>query len=212
VCHLHFGTITSRNRYNSANLCHISLRPTCKLAAVPLLSRPCSRPRLWTHIIAHPPSRFLSTSTSATKYSSFARVRDTVSRTRPSHGQAELVIKTPTFKNQLRYCSSEASSTFVAMASDRDILPAWYVTPLRTWNVQNVPKSCQWMSMAMPNTSSDYALGSSPRTTQSPFTTSSSAAALATKALLQSTPRSRRMMASMTLFSMRTSSRSRARN
>ena len=107
-----------------------SFRPTTKLAFLLNLSRRCSRPALWKQLpttTTKPHSCFLSTAAFATKQSSPARAR--VPRTPRdqlcfSPARATLAPSA----SGLRFCSSEVTSSFAIMASDRDVLPAWCVS------------------------------------------------------------------------------------
>jgi hypothetical protein len=105
--------------------------PSFKLASsISLLPRRCSRPQLWTrHLLTRPSSVcLLSTSSFANKQSSTARARElTTPRSRFSYRPLRASSSHLEVRRQTRSCSSEASSSFFAMASDRDILPAWYV-------------------------------------------------------------------------------------
>jgi hypothetical protein len=119
--------IISRQLSSALLTLPLSLPPVFTLAALSVQARLCARQLLRTKTNLRPcllGSNSLTTYHKSTaSFSSVATGQRTTSKLRPRLALA----RSSAFRLQKRFCQSEVTSSFVVMASDRDILPAWSV-------------------------------------------------------------------------------------
>lgn len=189
------------------NSASVPSAPLSKLASLSfLLPRRCPRQQLSTVLKSRsPPLCLLSTRSFANKRvlcpstAIPTRARELTTpraTTRLNHRPAFAAAShLPFRRQQARFCSSEGNSSFFAMASDRDILPSWYVI---------LPFIYRFHMLVADLT------GSNRHTILSPYTTLSLAEASVTREPLPSPQTSPKMTDSTTSYSMLTRSKSTA--
>jgi hypothetical protein len=128
--------------WNSASTPLYHAVPFITLATVRIYPRLCARLQLRAKLRATP---YFCTTAGCTSLNSASSTHPTLSsrrfsstklsssrRTQLSLRSGYTAVRTRPFEIQKRFCQSEVTSSFVTMASDRDILPAWWVFLRRT--------------------------------------------------------------------------------